>query len=1269
MVASRSLTHARDRFSGRARTLALCLAALAFSLVVALAAPAPAFAETFIGGVNDDPLKIVYDSSKCTVKVQRLSSDGSSKSYKNQYYSEDVGNCSMVALRFEYDKTIYTYATPYGVLESDTIRPLNSSAGTYSVGKTGDTLTITWSGVQVVEGVSFDLSLTYSYVSGAESFTRGYSITPHGAEFKNVKLAYGGDAYFSGSDKGTSHAVWEPAAKMVYLKSVDSEGTVRAGTMSLSSNTATRYFAGNFSEGRRWAVGFKEGCSANATKVDNGYYLQWHIGNLGNNQNYSTTAVETITASAGKVVLFSPDVSPALSGAAVDQAITLGFVAVNMSNSEVNLSVSNPTVSGAGNSNITATVIGSPPQSLNAYCSASLPVRVIIPAGTSDTSVSIALTVTPLEQPSVSSTSQILISANSAITLPSISEAAQVDGEEIIRFNVGNANSVTVTSPSGNIQAVTPNETGLCEVGGNKSGTYTITASNAQGYTVITTVIYTAPAPVPATISASASDSDAYGYSAGTLAVAVRASADAGHTLSYQWYSCDSDGQNPVALEGATGECYKLPEGKAVGTYYFYCEVTATRTSSGVSAAAVQSGIVAAEVTLGTLSGVSASGFSGSYDGNGHGITVNAPDGSTVTYSTDKGASYSEESPLFVKAGSYTVYYKVEKASYKPVTGQATVQIAKASFVPSVSLSGWTYGGAPCTPVVEGNVSGGAVTLSYKAATAGDSTYSTTVPTQAGNYVVKVTIAETENYASVQATSTFQIAKAPLTITAADKSMTAGGQLPTFELAYEGFVSGDTAEAVFGETMPAASTTATGADVGEYSIVITAPTVLNYDVKTVPGKLTVHAPYVPPAPVYEIPVSNENTVQVGAELSNGSATVSEITSETISGVVGSPDATSKVETITIDLSGAPEEITSVVLGKTSVETLLQAASQEGNGIGSVTIQLTQASVELDAKTLETLVTQAAGDDIQLVVEGTHQEELNTVQKEALGEHQVATTFEAYFVSGGQRIHDFDGGEAVVSIKFTPEPGKDPSRYCMVYVADDGTLTKHETWYEDGRLCFVTTHFSDYAVIYDAPEPVKAVSKADFGKLKARSTVQTKSSIKIAWNAQGDADGYLVYGAKCGSKNTYKLVKTIKKGSATSWTHKKLKRGTYYKHYVVAYRLVDGEKVAIAKSVSVHATTRGGKYGVAKSVKVTSIGGAKNASKISLSAGKSAVIKAAEVAGTKPIAKHRNLCFESSDESVAKVTASGKVKAVGTGTAKIWVYAQNGVYKTITVTVR
>ena len=119
--------------------------------------------------------------------------------------------------------------------------------------------------------------------------------------------------------------------------------------------------------------------------------------------------------------------------------------------------------------------------------------------------------------------------------------------------------------------------------------------------------------------------------------------------------------------------------------------------------------------------------------------------------------------------------------------------------------------------------------------------------------------------------------------------------------------------------------------------------------------------------------------------------------------------------------------------------------------------------------------------------------------------------------------------------------------------------------------------------------------------------------------------------------------------------------------------MNGKKVIIAQSVDVHAATKGGKYCVASAVKVSKLAG-KNVSKrlkLSLKNGKTAQITASEIPAekNKTIHHHRDLRYESSNKKVANVTKSGKIKVVGKGTCKIWVYAQNGVYKTITITVK
>ena len=201
------------------------------------------------------------------------------------------------------------------------------------------------------------------------------------------------------------------------------------------------------------------------------------------------------------------------------------------------------------------------------------------------------------------------------------------------------------------------------------------------------------------------------------------------------------------------------------------------------------------------------------------------------------------------------------------------------------------------------------------------------------------------------------------------------------------------------------------------------------------------------------------------------------------------------------------------------------------------------------------------------------------------------------------------------------------------------------------------------------EPVINKTKG-FGRLKVRSVNQTKTSITLEWSKLDGVDGYLIYGNRCNtSTKTYKYKKLATITNGRTWTHKNLKKGTFYKYIVKAYRIVDGKKVVTDTSASIHVITQGGKYGIAKSVSVTKIGNKKNVSKITLKKGKTAQITAKEIKKDKKIRHHRNLCYESSNTAVATVTPEGLIQAVGKGTCTIWVYAQNGVYAALTVTVK
>lgn len=81
------------------------------------------------------------------------------------------------------------------------------------------------------------------------------------------------------------------------------------------------------------------------------------------------------------------------------------------------------------------------------------------------------------------------------------------------------------------------------------------------------------------------------------------------------------------------------------------------------------------EIGYPEITGVSAEGFEGDYDGEAHKISVTTPDGATIKYGTTEGSCTLTENPTYTDAGTYTVYYEVSKNKYRSTYGSATVTI------------------------------------------------------------------------------------------------------------------------------------------------------------------------------------------------------------------------------------------------------------------------------------------------------------------------------------------------------------------------------------------------------------------------------------------------------------------------------------------------------------------------------------------------------------------------------------------------------------------
>lgn len=286
------------------------------------------------------------------------------------------------------------------------------------------------------------------------------------------------------------------------------------------------------------------------------------------------------------------------------------------------------------------------------------------------------------------------------------------------------------------------------------------------------------------------------------------------------------------------------------------------------------------------------------------------------------------------------------------------------------------------------------------------------------------------------------------------------------------------------------------------------------------------------------------------------------------------------------------------------------------------------------------------------------------QTSPLGHSYAATVVAATTTSQGYTVYTCTRCGANYVSDYTPVlPALTPSedKIAKEYGVDAKTAQEINYIFITNNVSSDTASLTESRMTAKPPKGDGDYKGSNFGLLRAQTTKLKKNSVTVKWNKVKNADGYIVYGAKCGAKSKYKVLKVVS-GKTTSYTHKKLKKGTYYKYNIVAFKYVNGVKVTLAASKKIHATTLGGKYGVAKAVKL-------NKSKVKIKKGKTFKIKASEIKKDKKIKRHRAICYESSNTNIATVNSKGKIKAKKKGKCTIYVYAQNGVYKTVKVTVK
>ena len=278
----------------------------------------------------------------------------------------------------------------------------------------------------------------------------------------------------------------------------------------------------------------------------------------------------------------------------------------------------------------------------------------------------------------------------------------------LLTLTVANAaNTVTVkvnpNQNAGSVESSVSEDSGLCTLTVTPAQGYFMTVDGLQAVKVIDAGSAQAPNRVPSL------DSE-------TIAItAVNAAADP---------------------SGVTTYTFQMPSQE------YDVEVTATFSE--------RTSIASATVTV--------QGSDFVYDGEEKAPRVTVALGEVALDAANYEVSYANN----INAGTATV--TVTGKGIYTGTASAEFTIAKASLEFSVNIEGWNYGQEANEPNVEGETGEGEVVYMYKLQSAGDDAYTIEVPMAVGDYVVRATIAETDNYQAGEATAEFSISRNTLDV-------------------------------------------------------------------------------------------------------------------------------------------------------------------------------------------------------------------------------------------------------------------------------------------------------------------------------------------------------------------------------------------------------------------------------------------------------------------------------------------------------------------------
>ena len=209
---------------------------------------------------------------------------------------------------------------------------------------------------------------------------------------------------------------------------------------------------------------------------------------------------------------------------------------------------------------------------------------------------------------------------------------------------------------------------------------------------------------------------------------------------------CESDNEK-VATCKVTENTITITSGKEEG------EATLTIKSEETDEYTEGKAVYVAITSKGLLS-VTASDYVGEYDGLSHGIVVTSS-GSTIKYGTSEGTYDLDESPKYIDAGTYKVYYEVSREGYKTVTGSKTITINKKEGTLTISETSGTIFKGLTTTITASNASGNLSCSTSNSKVATCSVKDTTIiinGLETGTAIITITSNASKNYNAINKT-------------------------------------------------------------------------------------------------------------------------------------------------------------------------------------------------------------------------------------------------------------------------------------------------------------------------------------------------------------------------------------------------------------------------------------------------------------------------------------------------------------------------------------